>query len=47
MEHLSRHELDAQDCELGNSGIEEKEQLSHLVSQQNDTPRHSRRETAL
>uniref|UniRef100_A0A8C3V484 Amino acid transporter n=1 Tax=Catharus ustulatus TaxID=91951 RepID=A0A8C3V484_CATUS len=30
VEHLSRHELDAQDCELGNSGIEEKEQLSHL-----------------
>uniref|UniRef100_A0A8D2PN91 Amino acid transporter n=1 Tax=Zosterops lateralis melanops TaxID=1220523 RepID=A0A8D2PN91_ZOSLA len=31
VEHLSRHELDAQDCELGNSGIEEKEQLSHLL----------------
>uniref|UniRef100_A0A8D0EU57 Amino acid transporter n=1 Tax=Strix occidentalis caurina TaxID=311401 RepID=A0A8D0EU57_STROC len=26
VEHLSRHELDAQDCELGNSVIEEKEQ---------------------
>lgn len=47
MEHLSRHELDAQDCELGNSGIEEKNQLSHLVCPQNDTHRHSRREMAL
>uniref|UniRef100_A0A663N213 Amino acid transporter n=1 Tax=Athene cunicularia TaxID=194338 RepID=A0A663N213_ATHCN len=32
VEHLSRHELDAQDCELGNSVIEEKEQLSHLLN---------------
>ncbi|XP_058714580.1 excitatory amino acid transporter 4-like isoform X1 [Poecile atricapillus] len=47
VEHLSRHELDAQDCELGKSGTEEKEQLSHLVCPQNDTHRHSRRETAL
>ncbi|KAI1230423.1 hypothetical protein IHE44_0009880 [Lamprotornis superbus] len=47
VEHLSRQELDAQDCELGNSGIEEKEQLSHLLCPQNDTHRHSRRETAL
>ncbi|KAI6072159.1 Excitatory amino acid transporter 1-like isoform X1 [Aix galericulata] len=30
VEHLSRHELDAQDCELGNSVIEEKQQPSHL-----------------
>uniref|UniRef100_A0A8C0IBJ6 Amino acid transporter n=1 Tax=Bubo bubo TaxID=30461 RepID=A0A8C0IBJ6_BUBBB len=47
VEHLSRHELDAQDCELGNSVIEEKEQLSHLVCPQNDTHRHPRSETAL
>uniref|UniRef100_A0A8C3UZJ1 Amino acid transporter n=1 Tax=Catharus ustulatus TaxID=91951 RepID=A0A8C3UZJ1_CATUS len=38
VEHLSRHELDAQDCELGNSGIEEKEQLSHL--RKNHCARH-------
>ncbi|XP_050766698.1 excitatory amino acid transporter 1-like isoform X2 [Gymnogyps californianus] len=47
VEHLSRHELDAQDCELGNSVIEEKEQLSHLVCPLNDTHRHPRSETAL
>ncbi|XP_027522437.1 excitatory amino acid transporter 4-like isoform X2 [Chiroxiphia lanceolata] len=47
VEHLSRHELDAQDCDLGKSGIEEKEQLSHLVCPQNDTQRHPRSETAL
>ncbi|XP_071583588.1 excitatory amino acid transporter 4-like isoform X1 [Heliangelus exortis] len=47
VEHLSRHELDAQDCELGNSGIEEKEQLSHPVCPQNETHRQPRRETAL
>ncbi|XP_064325314.1 excitatory amino acid transporter 4-like isoform X4 [Phalacrocorax carbo] len=47
VEHLSRHELDAQDCELGNSVIEEKEQLSHLVCPQNDTHRHPRSETAM
>jgi len=47
VEHLSRHELDAQDCELGNSVIEEKEQLSRLVCPQTNTLRHPRSETAL
>uniref|UniRef100_A0A8C6ZLK2 Amino acid transporter n=1 Tax=Nothoprocta perdicaria TaxID=30464 RepID=A0A8C6ZLK2_NOTPE len=36
VEHLSRRELDAQDCELGNSVTEEKEQLF-----QPDCPQHN------
>nr|XP_042703619.1 excitatory amino acid transporter 4-like isoform X2 [Chrysemys picta bellii] len=35
VEHLSRHELDAQDCELGNSVIEENEKPYHLIYQAN------------
>lgn len=47
VEHLSRRELDAQDCEMGNSVLEEKKQLSHLVRPRNDTHRHPRSETEL
>ncbi|OXB59988.1 hypothetical protein ASZ78_008124 [Callipepla squamata] len=47
VEHLSRHELDAQDCELGNSGIEEKEQPWQRVCLHNDSLRRPSRETAL
>uniref|UniRef100_A0A8B9J2X1 Amino acid transporter n=1 Tax=Amazona collaria TaxID=241587 RepID=A0A8B9J2X1_9PSIT len=46
VEHLSRHELDAQDCELGNCEPG-KEQLSHLVCPQHNSHRHPRRETVL
>ncbi|XP_042703619.2 excitatory amino acid transporter 4-like isoform X2 [Malaclemys terrapin pileata] len=35
VEHLSRHELDAQDSELGNSVIEENEKPYHLIYQAN------------
>jgi len=47
VEHLSRQELDAQDCELGNSGIEEKEQPCQQVCLHSNSLGHPSRETAL
>uniref|UniRef100_A0A452HCC4 Amino acid transporter n=1 Tax=Gopherus agassizii TaxID=38772 RepID=A0A452HCC4_9SAUR len=41
VEHLSRHELDAQDSELGNSVIEENEKPYHLIYQANTHKHHS------
>uniref|UniRef100_K7F257 Amino acid transporter n=1 Tax=Pelodiscus sinensis TaxID=13735 RepID=K7F257_PELSI len=40
VEHLSRHELEAQDCELGNSVIEENEKPYHLIYQANEAHKH-------
>uniref|UniRef100_A0A8C0GUU0 Amino acid transporter n=1 Tax=Chelonoidis abingdonii TaxID=106734 RepID=A0A8C0GUU0_CHEAB len=46
VEHLSRHELDAQDSELGNSVIEENEKPYHLIYQAN-THKHRSSETIM
>uniref|UniRef100_A0A8C3TH75 Amino acid transporter n=1 Tax=Chelydra serpentina TaxID=8475 RepID=A0A8C3TH75_CHESE len=46
VEHLSRHELDAQDCDLGNLVIEENEKPYHLIYQPN-THKHRSSETIM
>ncbi|XP_074834166.1 excitatory amino acid transporter 1-like [Carettochelys insculpta] len=47
VEHLSRHELDAQDSELGNSVIEENEKPYHLIYQANEAHKHRSSETIM
>ncbi|XP_025051038.1 excitatory amino acid transporter 1 isoform X3 [Alligator sinensis] len=47
VEHLSRHELEAQDSELDNSVIEDNEKPYHLIFQDNETHKHRSSETTM
>ncbi|XP_072261291.1 excitatory amino acid transporter 1-like isoform X2 [Pyxicephalus adspersus] len=47
VEHLSRHELQKQDAELGNSVLEESEKSYHLICTGNDIQKHPSSETCM
>ncbi|XP_064424682.1 excitatory amino acid transporter 4 [Latimeria chalumnae] len=47
IEHLSRHELQTQDAEIGNSVIEESEKPYQLIDQENDHHKHRNSETMM
>ncbi|MBN3306131.1 excitatory amino acid transporter 4 [Amia ocellicauda] len=47
IEHLSRHELQTQDAEIGNSVIEENEKPYQLICQENDAQKHRNSETIM
>ncbi|KAM9329801.1 excitatory amino acid transporter 1-like [Gastrophryne carolinensis] len=47
VEHLSRHELQKQDAELGNSVLEENEKPYQLIYPENDIQKHPSSETCM
>uniref|UniRef100_A0A8C5M3U0 Amino acid transporter n=1 Tax=Leptobrachium leishanense TaxID=445787 RepID=A0A8C5M3U0_9ANUR len=47
VEHLSRHELQKQDAELGNSVLEESEKPYQLIYPENDIQKHPSNETSM
>ncbi|KAM8938782.1 excitatory amino acid transporter 1-like [Pelodytes ibericus] len=47
VEHLSRHELQKQDAEMGNSVLEESEKPYHLIYPENDIQKHGNSETSM
>lgn len=47
VEHLSRHELQKQDAELGNSVLEESEKSYQLIYTENDIQKHPSSETCM
>ncbi|XP_018415204.1 PREDICTED: excitatory amino acid transporter 1-like [Nanorana parkeri] len=47
IEHLSRHELQKQDAELGNSVLEESEKSYQLIYTENDIQKHPSSETCM